>query len=269
MNVKLLPNPTREHVFEATRKLIKTLETLGINYDFLENQNDDDYPPDLIIAIGGDGTMIRAAKYALRYDIPVLGVNAGNLAFLMGLESDETGLLGKLLTKDYTIEERPVLNLKAYDEHGILTDESFLINDAVFARGEAIKLSSFSLYCDDRFINNYKADGLITATPTGSTAYNLAAGGPIVDPKVECIILSPICPHSLSERTILFSLNSVIKIANPGNDFPIYYSCDGGDAVNFGDGCFALIKRADKKSKFLRLKDDTFLDILGKKMKSK
>lgn len=284
MNVTIMPNLTREHAYETTLKLCDALDAIGITYRFYPSfPGDDSFPhaecvtqeelassTDVLIAIGGDGTMIRAAKIALTSDIPVLGVNAGNLAFLMGLEADDTALLHKLLTNDFYIEERLVIEIHVYNEKKQEIFSDFCINDAVFARGGVIRLASFDLYCDDRFINRYTSDGLILATPTGSTAYNLAAGGPIVDPRVESMILSPICPHSLVERTVLFGAESVLKIVNPGlSNAQVLLSCDGRESIDFGAGFSATIRKADRKVKFMRMKDDTFLDVLHKKMKIK
>lgn len=283
MTVTLMPNLTRAQAYETTVALCNTLESYGVSYNFIQDDEvsarftnaefvdeaDMSAVTDIIIAVGGDGTMTRAAKLALPLDIPVLGVNAGNLAYLMGLEANELQLLEKLILGDYFSEEQLVLQIDVYDEENKLFFTDYCINDAVFARGELIKLARLDFYCDDRFINRYSADGLIIATPTGSTAYNLAAGGPIVDPRIESILLSPICPHSLSERTILFSGNSVLKIVNPDNNISsILFSCDGQDSMAFKKGYAAKIKKADKKVKFIRLKDDTFLDILHKKMRN-
>lgn len=281
MVVTLMPNLTREHAHETSLAICEMLHDIGVRYNFLEDCASPEHFPnaayispsdmvhtDMIIAVGGDGTMIRAAKKALPYEIPVLGVNAGNLAYLMGLEADELHMLEKLITDNYFIEEQLVIQVDIFDVSNKKVFSDLCINDAVFARGEVIKLARFDFYCDERFINRYSADGLIVATPTGSTAYNLAAGGPIVDPRVESIILSPICPHSLSERTIIFSSNSVLKIANPDDGVrSILFSCDGSESISFAPGFTAIIKKADKKAKFLRLKDDTFLDVLHKKMK--
>lgn len=284
MNITIMPNLTREHAYETTLKLCHTLDELGITYRFYPSLPDGvsfshaesitqehlASFADVLIAIGGDGTMIRAAKLALTSDIPVLGVNAGNLAFLMGLESDDMPLLQKLITKEYYIEDRLVIAIDVYNAEQKKIFSDFCINDAVFARGGVIKLSSFDLYCDNRFINRYTSDGLILATPTGSTAYNLAAGGPIVDPRVESMILSPICPHSLVERTVLFSAGSVLKIVNPGlSNAQVLLSCDGRESIDFGAGFSATIRKADRKVKFMHMKDDTFLDVLHKKMKIK
>lgn len=283
MKVVIMPNMTRENAYETTVKLCESLDILNIDYSFLPETNvksalpkgnvisADELPlyADILIAIGGDGTMMRAAMLALQYDIPILGINAGNLAYLMGLETDEMILLNKLISGDYMIEERLVLQVDVFDNNNrhVLTDYS--INEVVFARGAEIKLTQFDLYCDNRFINRYNSDGLIISTPTGSTAYNLAAGGPIVDPRIECIILSPICPHSLVERTVIFSSDSVFRIENPQGALLSLLSCDGKDSIEFGTAFSAEIKKADKKAKFIRLKDDTFMEILHKKMKNK
>lgn len=283
MIVALMPNFTRKNAYETTLKLCNALEVLEISYSFIAD--DEDLPEqfrnkaidcnelegniDFIIAIGGDGTMIRAAKLALSFDIPILGINAGNLAYLMDLETDEMILLDKLITNQYYIEERFVLSVDVYDSSNKLVLSDFCINEVVFARGAEIKLTSLDFYCDNRFINTYNSDGLIVSTPTGSTAYNLAAGGPIVDPRIESIILSPICPHSLVERTVIFSSESEFHIVNPGNTAHTLLSCDGRGCFEFGPNFGAKIRKADKKVKFIRLKDDTFMEILHKKMKDK
>ncbi len=280
MKVTLMPNLTRKNAYDLMLKLCSALDKLGINYDCFGDFSsyDVNFPTvsllsddtDVLFAIGGDGTMIRAAKAALTYNIPILGINAGHLAFLMGLETDEIKLLNKLLTGDYFIEERMILKLDVFNNSGEEVFSSSCINDAVFARGAEIRLASFDFYCDNRFVNRYTSDGLIISTPTGSTAYNLSAGGPIVDPRLESIILTPICPHSLEERTVLFSSNSNLKIINPiesRND--VRLSCDGSDSIFFGAGYWAEIKKSDEKVRFIRLKDDTFMDILNKKMKYK
>ena len=282
MKVVIMPNLTRENAYETTVKLCEALRMLNISYSFLPEADCSDQLPvgriitadelkdnaDVLVAIGGDGTMMRAAMTVLHDEIPVLGINAGNLAYLMGLESDEMLLLKKLISGDYLVDERIVLQVDVFDNENKNVFTDFSINEVVFARGAEIKLNRFDLYCDDRFINRYNSDGLIVATPTGSTAYNLAAGGPIVDPRIECIILSPICPHSLVERSVIFSADSIFRVESAEDTLQSFVSCDGRDSVGFGPGSKAVIKKADKKAKFIRIKDDTFMDILHKKMKT-
>ena len=282
MKVVIMPNLTRQNAYETMIKLCESLDILNIEYAFLpEDDSVNEFPEgkiitakelpynaDVLITIGGDGTMIRAAMSVLDYEIPLLGINAGNLAYLMGLEADEMILLNKLISEDYNVEERLVLQVDIFNENDnhVLTD--FCINEVVLARGAEIKLTQFDLFCDNRFINRYNADGLIISTPTGSTAYNLASGGPIVDPRVDCMILSPICPHSLVERTVIFNSDSVFRIENPDCSIKSLLSCDGRDSIVFDRNYKAIIKKADKKVKLIRLKDDTFMEILHKKMKT-
>ena len=279
MKVTLMPNLTKENAYKTTIDLCESLKKLNINYDFFGDFSDYDTDfisssdisadTDVIIAIGGDGTMIRAAKYALPHGIPVLGVNAGTLAFLADLESNEMDLLNKLLSKNYVIDERMVLDIKIYDNFNNIIYSDNCINDIVISRGVQIKISSFDFYCNDKFVSQYKADGIVIATPTGSTAYNLSAGGPVIDPLIESLILTPICPHSFKQQTILFSSDSVLKIVNPsasGN--LVFASCDGNESIEFGYNYSAVIKKSNDKVKFIRLKNDSFTDILYKKMKN-
>ncbi len=286
MKVTLMPNFTREKTIETTLNVCNALKELDIDYAVFSESLKDVHvdsrikemkctdldhlgeETDIIITIGGDGTMIRASKFAVPYDIPILGVNAGSLAFLMGLDENETHLLSNLLTGNYTIEERLVLKINVFDENRNDVMSDYCINDVVFARGREIKIASLDVYCDDRFVNRYDADGLVVSTPTGSSAYNLSVGGPVVDPGVESVVLSPICSHSLVTRTIIFSCNSILKIVNPGNrSTRIVLSCDGGKHAEFKANWGAVIRKADKKVKFIHLKDDSFTDILYKKMK--
>ena len=279
MKVTLIPNLTKENAYNSTLCLCSALDALNIQYSFYGDFTNYDVnfkssqtisdDTDIIIAIGGDGTVIRAAKAALPYNIPILGLNAGTLAFLSELETDEVQLLNKLLSGDYFIDERMVIDIIIRNELNDFVYSDTCINDVVFARGHQIKIASFDLYCDDKFVSNYKSDGIIVSTPTGSTAYNLSAGGPVVDPKIESIILTPICPHSLNQRTIIFNTDSVLKIVNPGDcKHPIFVSCDGNESIPFGCGYSAQIKKSSNKVKFIHLKDDTFTDVLYNKMKN-
>lgn len=281
MKVVISPNLTREYAYETMMNLCTMLDSIGIEYCFFKETVSEISLPaekivsqnelndvDILIAIGGDGTMIRASQVALPLNIPILGINAGRLAYLVGLESDELHLLKNLLKGDYYTEERLVLQIDVFDNNENHVCSEFCINEVVFARGAEIRLTSLDLYCDNRFINRYNADGLIIATPTGSTAYNLAAGGPIVDPRIESIILSPICPHSLVERTAIFSSDSAFEVINPDNSSHTLLSCDGRSSINFGYKYKAYIKKSDMKVKFIRLKDDTFMETLHKKMKT-
>lgn len=279
MKVTLFPNLTKENAYNATLNLCSALNSFGIKYEFLGDFSAYDVEfksssvlsadADVIIAIGGDGTMIRAAKAALPYDIPILGVNAGTLAFLAELENDEVTLLNNLRTGNYVIDERMLLDIDIYDNTDNIVYSDTCINDIVFARGAQLKISTYDFYCDDKFVSRYNSDGIIIATPTGSTAYNLSAGGPVVDPKLESILLTPICPHSFNQQTIIFNADSTLKIVNPADsNNPVFMSCDGNDSLSFGFGYSAEIKKSESKAKFIRLKGNSFTDILYNKMKN-
>ena len=282
MTVTVFPNLTREHAHGVTLGIFDSLKRAGIGYNLFEDMRpvfgkscgeyitpaDLAQKSDLLIAVGGDGTVIRASRMAYFADIPVLGVNAGNLAYLSNLDGDETELLSRLGTDSCSVTERSVLEVQAFDKDGAPGVRDICVNDVVFARGAEISLISLDAFCGDRRVNRYVADGLIVATPTGSTAYNLAAGGPIVDPGVDAMLLTPICPHSLTERSILFDRGSEIRIVNSSADKPGgRLSCDGGVSTEFGAGCAAVIKCASKKLKFLSVTDETFIDVLNKKMR--
>lgn len=211
MKIALLPNLTRSHALSVTDDVCKYLEKYNAEYYF-ETETAEKIchkikavglPEaellslcDVAIAIGGDGSLIHAARKAVKYKKPILGVNAGNLAFMAGIEKNELELLKELIEGNYTIDKRMMLDVTVKNGSCEKTLDCCL-NDVVIARGEQIKLVKLNVECDGQQINDYYADGIIISTPTGSTAYSLSAGGPVVDPKIESILLTPICTHSL------------------------------------------------------------------------
>lgn len=283
MIVTIYPNLTREQAPVVTRRIVASLTKYGISWglfdrtcaafpdltpDVVVTEDDFQNTTDVMIAVGGDGSMIRCAKLACQYGIPVLGVNAGHLAYLTGLENDETDLLGKLPQGLFSRTDRTMLTVEVQSPDGTVMFQDECLNDIVFARGEQIKLCRLDVYCGTSLVNRYTSDGLIFATPTGSTAYNLAAGGPIVDPGADVVLLTPICPHSLTERTVIFSSDSAFTVENtPRNTCAVSISCDGEPAVSFPDGYRAVIRKSSHTAAFLSVKEDTFLDVLTQKMK--
>lgn len=281
MRAVIIPNLTRKNGYSITKEVCSRLDSLGIGYGFdssycgklefaeksrFDNEKDLLDGADFVISVGGDGSMLNASKKAVEYDVPVLGVNAGNLAYLMGVENDELFLLDRLVSKDYTVEERMMLDVKTYCG-GKLIYSSKCLNDAVFARGMRLQLTELSVYCDGKHVNDYKTDGVIIATPTGSTAYNLSAGGPVAQPDVELIMLTPICPHSLTARTILFNVNSHITVIKPEDSGrEVLLSCDGEEAFSLPAASRTQIERSQQKAKFIKIKDDSFTDILNAKL---
>ncbi|MDR0532074.1 MAG: NAD(+)/NADH kinase [Oscillospiraceae bacterium] len=217
---------------------------------------------DAIVAIGGDGTILRAARLALPCQKPVLGVNAGRLGFLAGLERHEISALGRLATGDYLLERRMLLEVRVFDGD-ICTHEQRCVNDAVISRYTISHLAELSVACGGHNLT-YRGDGVIFSTPTGSTAYGLSAGGPVVDPHIETILLTPICSHRLFSRTVVFAPDTLFstEIAQEG----LCLTCDAEPPLPLQPGQRLTIRRAEESAQFIRLKTGHFLDILNEKL---
>lgn len=279
LKIGIVPNLTREKTLEVTKKTVTFLEKLNIDFYFdydsinelsqnfgSEKFSDDLYSDvDLLIAIGGDGSFISTAKQAALHKKPVLCINAGNLAFMAGLEGNELHLLEKLLTGDFTTDKRMMLEVSVKNCDG----EQFLgycLNDVAIARGSEIKLIDLDAFCDNRKINSYRADGVVLSTPTGSTAYSWSAGGPVIDPDLQCIMLTPICTHSPLNRSLVFNEKSVITVKSSKNSKNICVSADGEKSIVLCENFEVIIKKSEFYAEFIRIKSDEFYDILNSKL---
>lgn len=274
----LQPNLTRENAYEVTLEVCKKLDSLNARYIFdliLKDKFGHTkavFLPydrmlescDAVITVGGDGTIIHAAKSAVVWGKPILGINAGRLAFMAGLERHEIHLLGNLLSGKYSVDKRMMLKTQLVRGKDILASE-FCINDTVVSRAGRTKPVELTVECRGRHLINYFADGLIIATPTGSTAYSLSAGGPIVDPVLESILLTPICAHSLFARSFILNTDSEFSVkALSGSE--VTFSCDGEEPFTIPEGCHLNIGKAEQSAEFIRIKSDTFMDVLNSKL---
>lgn len=279
MTVAVYPNLTRENGFEVSCNVIDELKNLGVRIlmpaEFEKEFSDkdaefySDYDVlsecDFLIAIGGDGTLIHAAHYISEYAKPVLGINAGNLGFMAGLEKEELNLLKNLISGEYEIEERMMITAKLYEGDELIYERNCL-NDAVISRGGNMRLCDFEISSEMSKPLFYRADGIIVATPTGSTAYSLSAGGPVVDTSIESIILTPICPHSLFARSLIFNGSSELTLrVNCSEDSKAVFSCDGEAGIEISAESRIVISKAEKSAKVIKIKADGFADILSKK----
>lgn len=221
---------------------------------------------DCAIAIGGDGTTLNIAKKAAFLNKSALGINAGRLGFMSGIERDELSLLTKLINKEYIIDERAMLKATTEKDGEVLSSHHCL-NDIVVSRGNFARLIDVTITCDGRSVSNMRSDGVIISTPTGSTAYSMAAGGPVVSPEADCIIETPICPHSLMDRSIIFSADKelIVTANNDQNNSPIM-TVDGQEAFNLTPGCQIHIKKSDITTKLIKLKPENFYEVLNKKI---
>ena len=215
---------------------------------------------DVMVVIGGDGTIIHTAKKAAEFSKPVLGINAGRVGYLAGLEGNDLGKLKNLLTKNYRIKSRMLLSVKVGDK------EYFSLNDAVISKGPLSRMIDISVKLHGECIS-YRADGLISATPIGSTAYSLSAGGPIVDPDLDSIILTPICPQSLYARPILIAPNEEIIISAVPPEGPgVYLTIDGEQVCPVLPKQTISVKRASNmRVGFIELQEGVFLNALADK----
>lgn len=221
---------------------------------------------DVAVAIGGDGTTLNVAKKAAQLDKHILGINAGRLGFMSGLEKDELSLLERVVYSDYEIDERLMLKADVVKNGEIILSRHCL-NDFVISRGFFARLIDINITCDSRNVMNMRADGIIISTPTGSTAYSMAAGGPVVSPEASCIIATPICSHSLVDRSFIFSTDQklVIKAGNDLNNPPVM-TIDGQEAIDISQDCEIHISKSDMITKLIKLKPENFYEILSKKI---
>ena len=281
LTVAIIPNLTRDNAADVTAQICAALTTLGaeVLFDRALQPRLGTLPAqfleedamlrrcDLVIAVGGDGSIIVASHKAIPHAKPVLGINAGRLAFLAGLEQHELELLGKLFTGEYRTERRMLLCAELLRD-GAVTQRRLCINDAVLSRTGAAKPTGFSVCAEGRTVAQYLGDGLIAATPTGSTAYSLSAGGPIVDPTIESILLTPVCPHALSARTMVFAADATLTV-QVTTEYAASLSCDGGAPIPVPRGATVRIRKAETSAFFLRIKTDSFMDILHNKLQQR
>ena len=222
---------------------------------------------DIIITIGGDGTIIRYAKRAAADGKPLLGINAGRVGYLANIEQNEYKLLSKLKSGEYTFEERIMLHITV-KENGNVIGEYDALNDAVISSGYISRIIDVSASVDGGDVITYHADGLIAATPTGSTAYSMSAGGPVIDPTMKCVCLTPICSHTLAAKPILISGEKTIKLkAFSKKRTDIYLSVDGRKVTNIKPYTEIYITESNKSVKLVRLNDRSFYKTLSLKFR--
>jgi len=216
-----------------------------------------------LIAVGGDGTILKAARMALPWRLPVLGVNAGRLGFLAGLERHELHLLPRLASGEFSLDRRMLLEVQIEQDESLIY-KGFCLNDAVISRFGTPRLAEVSVDCGGGHTLKFMGDGVIFATPTGSTAYNFSAGGPVVEPSFESVLLTPVCNHLLFTRSVVFSAQTVftVDVAREG----LALATDAEPPVSLLPGQRVIVKRAEPEALFIRLKTEHFLDVLAGKM---
>lgn len=214
---------------------------------------------DLVIGIGGDGVMLEAARRATPAAIPILGINMGRVGYMTELEMTELDLLERIFEGDYYLDERAMLRVEIRSNNGGSKFTAYALNEAVVANGSTARIIDLQLSDNGRLVSEYRADGLVIATPTGSTAYSLSAGGPIIDPKLSCFCVTPICPHSLIARPLIFPDSAVLEVKNICNrEKVLHLTVDGRATFDLYFGDTAIITRSALQAKLLRIKNDDF-----------
>lgn len=281
MNIAVLPNLTKKDAHRHTLAVLKKLRELGAGL-WMHHVLKEDFAGtpvrffsdffqmieecDMVIAIGGDGTIIHAARHAAAAKKPILGVNVGRVGFVAGLETNELDALEGLFTGKFTIDERMMLEIRLQTERDVQV--FYALNDAVVARGSLSRILDFQVLLDSANVCHYRADGLILATPTGSTAYSLSAGGPVIDPSMQCILLTPICPHSLFTRTVVFGADSLLEVlAWPGAEGECFLTVDGETSIQITPQMRGLsFCRAERSARVIQLKHNNFYDVVNRKL---
>lgn len=220
---------------------------------------------DFSIVVGGDGTIIHAAKKAALYSKPVLGINSGRVGFMAGVENGEYGILSRLKTGEYEIEDRMLLSVVC--ERGDKVIKTYSLNEAVISRGGLARITDINVQIGGISTIDYAADGLIFATPTGSTAYSLSAGGPVLDPSIEGIVMTPICPHSFNSRSVVFSPDEKFTVtAKVRSEGDVFACVDGENPINITDGVVYIQKADDICVKLIRIKNEPFYENFKNKL---
>jgi len=282
--VILTPNPYRDKNFQTVRDAMKVLKDSGLEVKLclpFEVDRSFDLPKDLyfskldreistadmVICFGGDGTILHMAKTATRHDIPILGVNIGTMGFMAELESTELDQLARLAKGEYTIDNRMMLDVVVHRDRDIIFHD-ICLNDTVITKGAVARIVHLEVKCDGVQAMECSGDGIIVATPTGSTAYSLSAGGPIVEPEAHSILVTPICAHDVASRCIVASDKRVITVSLTRNARRnAFLSVDGGKALRMNMGDVATIRKSNLVTKLVRLKERSFYDVVNHKFK--
>lgn len=221
---------------------------------------------DLLICFGGDGTILHAARDATLHNVPILGVNTGSVGFMAELERSELPLLAPLAHRMYTLEERMMLDVKVLRGDKVICRDAAL-NDAVISKGSMARVAEMEVLADRVKVSSITGDGVIVATPTGSTAYSMSAGGPIVEPTSKGIIVTPVCAHQLTARAMVLAPERIVTVQLPrGNRKYLYLSVDGGKAVRLSGGDRVEVRQGTRCTQLLRLADRSFYQVINQKL---
>ncbi len=285
MKIILSPNPFRDRGLKAAQSADAILRKAGVEtriclpFD-LDGSSRVELPDtlqytdlnrelpdaDMLLCFGGDGTILHAAKTANAYQVPILGINMGSVGFMAELEHGEMSMLSRVAGGNYTVEERMMLDVRVF-RGGKKLYEDLALNDAVITKGAIARNIELSVFGDGVLISDFSGDGIIISTPTGSTAYSMSAGGPIVEPTARNIILTPICAHSLSAKSMVLDASRVVsaRMAYMTRKMA-FLSADGGKSLKLSGGDVVEVRQAQQVTRLVRVTGRTFYEILNHKL---
>lgn len=280
MKIGIISNLDKDKDQLITKQVISWLEERNIQVYFDEKISSelalikDNYcdayifkHSDIIIVLGGDGTLLNVARQASCNGVPLFGINLGHLGFLTETEvGDMYASMEKLIRGDYSIEKRMMLEAFIRNDNEP-TKDFIALNDIVVAKGNFSRLLTYSIFINDNFVDEYSGDGIIVCSPTGSTAYSLSAGGPIVAPDVEVLLITPVCPHTLHSRSILVSNKDLVKIELDANcKTDVILTVDGQTGVSINPSDVVTVKQSIYYANLIKLNNRSFFDVLRAKM---
>ena len=220
-----------------------------------------------VIVLGGDGSILDASRRAAPLGKPLLGINMGHLGYMAELEIGDLAELSKLINDDFEIDERLMLSVGVYTQAGKQKAESFALNDAVISNGSVARIVDLELYEAGELVSPYRADGMIVATPTGSTAYSMSAGGPITDPHLNCLLVTPVCPHSLTARPLIFRDDAHLEVKNVcQREKMLFLTVDGRINFEIYRGDVVRVTRSNMVTRLIRLRKGGFYNRLQAKL---
>ena len=284
MKVVLSPNPYRDKGLKAAQAAERVLRSSGVEtvmclpfalggggvevprHIRFKDAAEELKTADMLICFGGDGTILHAAKDANVHHVPVLGVNLGSVGFMAELEQGELSMLSRLAAGKYTVEARMMLDVTVRREGKVIYSD-LALNDAAVTKGAVARVVDLEVFGDKVLISSFSADGVVVSTPTGSTAYAMSAGGPIVEPTAENIIVTPICPHALSARSFVLSRGRTVsvKLGKMARK-TAYLSVDGGKALRLNSSDTVELRESQSKTRLVRVTGRSFYEILNHKL---
>ena len=282
MKVVMTPNPYRDRNFKYADQAEQILRAAGVetrlclpfgvdkNFELpanktFSNLNEELKSADMLICFGGDGTILHSSKAATYHGIPVLGVNIGTMGFMAELEAGELNQLSRLASGQYSIEKRMMLSVEVQHEGQIIYTDTAL-NDIAITKGAVARVIQMEVLCDGVQAYSFAGDGVLICTPTGSTAYSMSAGGPLVEPTARNIIVTPICAHTVQARAFVTSKDReiTVRIGKTGRK-NAFLSTDGGRAIRLNLGDIVRVRRSRYEKRLVRLKRTSFFEIINNK----